>query len=269
MTTNAIIPMTIVNRIIRDAAVLNRDKKYFQLRFNKLTQTWETRWFFRTSYQKTKKFASIIRCLKYKKCNPPEVSYFLVEPCIEPQVTKDSFYQETVEEVDAFSKKLRWGLKYEFPEKTKTYKHRDEETFKYTYIHFEDGQGRYNSAFIEENSCEDSLLGDYCSPMFHRAYVSIHNTIFPFFKEPSFQEKFYPWNKETNSQEKPTIQYCSIPYLNKQRGMRVKTDGYSEYSFKYFDEDKEQWSYESFTPYERRQLVLFYESNCYGNYDDD
>ena len=51
--------------------------------------------------------------------------------------------------------------------------------------------------------------------------------------------------------------------------MRVKTDGYSEYSFKYFDEDKEQWSYESFTPYERRQLVLFYESNYYGNYDDD
>jgi hypothetical protein len=191
----------------------------------------------------------------------------LTKPCIEPTIPKDWSYKETTEEVETFTKTLSWGLRYEFPSKT-TIKddNFDEETFVYTYIHFEDGKGGYNCAFIEENSCEDSLLGDYWTPLFHRAYVSVNGATFPFFKEPERQEKFYPWNKETKQYEKPELKYYSINYLNRQRGMRVKTDGDRDYSFKYFDEAKQEWNYESFTPHERKMLVPYYESSDDGYY---
>ena len=104
--------------------------------------------------------------------------------------------------------------------------------------------------------------------MFHRAYVSVNGDIFPFFKEPQRECKSYPWNEETEDNNKPDLKYYSINYLNRQRGMRIKTDGYREYSFKYFDEDKGEWKYESFTKHERRMLVPFYESPDDEYYSD-
>ena len=268
MTAPAL-PMNIINDIVLHAAVLNKDKKIFQFRFNRFSQTYETRWFFRKWYQQSKKFLRLTKCLRYKIRNPPEVRFFLVEPCIEPTIPEDWSHKEKTEEVDAFSKKLSWGLRYEFPEQIRTYDdYGEDETYKYTYIHFEDGQGGYNCAFIEENSCEDSLLGDYYTPMFHRAYVSVNGDIFPFFKEPQRECKSYPWNEETEDNNKPDLKYYSINYLNRQRGMRIKTDGYREYSFKYFDEDKGEWKYESFTKHERRMLVPFYESPDDEYYSD-
>jgi len=268
MTAPAL-PMNIINDIVLQAAVLNKDKKFFQFRFNRFSQTYEMRWFFRKWYQQSKKFLRLTKCLRYKINNPPEVCRFLVEPCIEPTTTTDWSHEETTEEVDAFAKKLSWGLKYEFPEQIKTYDdYGEDETYKYTYIHFEDGQSGYNCAFIEENSCEDSLLGDYYTPMFHRAYVSVNGYIFPFFKEPQRECKSYPWNEETKDDEKPELKYYFISYLNKQRGMRIKKDGYRDYCFRYFDEEKREWVHESFTPYERRMLVPFYESSDDDFYSD-
>jgi hypothetical protein len=268
MTAPAL-PMNIINDIVLQAAVLNKDKKFFQFRFNGFSQTYETRWFFRKWYQQSRKFLVLTRCLRYKINNPPEVRLFLVEPCIEPTATRDWSLEETSEEVDAFSKKLSWGLTYEFPEQYRTYDdYGEDETYKYTYIHFEDSRGGYNCAFIEENSCEDSLLGDYYTPMFHRAYVSVNGAIFPFFKEPQRDCKGYPWNEETKDSEKPELEYYSIPYLNRQRGMCIKKDGYRDYSFKYFDEDKGEWKYESFTPHERRSLLPYCE-NSYDSYYSD
>lgn len=265
------LPMNIINKLVREAAISNKEKKYFQFLLNRFSQTYETRWFFRKFYQRSKKFLALNNCLLYKINNPPQICKFLVEPCIEKPHTKPWSIRETVEEVDAFAKKLSWGLRYEFPSKTTTDDDNfDEQTFVYTYIHFEDGQGGYNCAFIEENSCEDSLLGDYYTPMFHRAYVSVNGTIFPFFKEPRLQYKCYPWNEETKHYENPELKYYSIDYLNKQLelGMRVKTDGHLNYSFKYFDKDKQKWTYDSFTPYERRILTPFYESSDDEYYND-
>jgi hypothetical protein len=268
MTAPAL-PMNIVNELVLQAAVLNKDKKFFQLRFNRFSQTYETRWFFRKWYQRSKKFLALNRCLRNKINNPPEVCLFMAKPCIEPTIPKDWSHKETAQEVDAFAETLSWGLRYEFPSKTTANDDNfDEETFVYTYIHFEDGQGGYNCAFIEENSCEDSLLGDYWTPLFHRAYVSVNGAIFPFFKEPQREHKEYPWNEETKEHEKPELKYYSINYLNKQRGMRVKTDGDRDYSFKYLDENKQEWIYESFTPFERRMLISCYESSDYDDYSD-
>ena len=272
MTAPAL-PMNVVNELVLQASLLNRDKKYFQFKFNRFSQTYETRWFFRNWYQRSKKFLALTKCLRHKINNPPEGCLFLVEPCIEitttTELSKDWSHKETTEEVDTFAKTLSWGLTYEFPEKCRTYDdYHQEETYKYTYIHFEDGQGGYNCAFIEENSCEDSLLGDYYTPMFHHAYVSVSGYIFPLFKEPQREYKSYPWNEETKNDEKPDLKYYFISYLNKQRGMRVKTDGHRDYSFKYFDEDKQQWKYESFTPHERRLLTPCYESSNDGYYSD-
>jgi hypothetical protein len=261
MTAPAL-PMNIINELILQAAVLNKDEKFFQLRFNRFSQTWEMRWFFRKSYQRNKKFLPLTKCLRHKLNNPPEVSFYSVKAVMSQPETFKTYTTDSTEEIDAFIKTLSWGLRYEFPSKTRTNNDNfDEETFVYTYIHFEDGQGGYNCAFIEENSCEDSLLGDYWTPLFHRAYVSINGDIFPFFKEPQTERKYYPWNEETKHYEKPELQYYSIDYLNRQRGMRVKTDGYRDYSFKYFDQEKQEWNYESFTPYERRMLVPYYESS--------
>lgn len=258
--------MNVVNKLIKKACASNKEKKYFQLKWNKFSSTYETRWFFQKSYQKT--FVALNACIKYKINNPPEIRMFLVEPCIQSDATKKWFHKETTAEFDAFSEKLSWGLRYEFPEKTKIYEQYDEETYKYTYIYFEDGRSGYNCAFIEENSCQDSLLGDYYTPMFHRAYVSVNGNIFPFFKEPQWERKSYPWNEETQDYEKPSIEYYCIYYLNKQRGMRVKPDGYRDYSFKYFDEEKQEWLYESFTQHERRILVPYCESSDDDYYSD-
>jgi hypothetical protein len=258
MTAPAL-PMNIVNELVLQASVLNKDKKYFQFRFNRFSQVYETRWFFRKWYQRSKKFLALTKCLRYKINNPPEISFYSVNAVIE---TFKKWNTDSAEEIDAFTKTLSWGLRYEFPSKTTSNDDNfDEETFVYTYIHFEDGQGGYNCAFIEENSCEDSLLGDYWTPMFHRAYVSVNDAIFPLFKEPQRERKSYPWNEETKNDDKPELKYYSINYLNKQLGMRVKTDGHRDYSFKYFDEEQNNWRYESFTPFERRMLVSCYESS--------
>jgi hypothetical protein len=268
MTAPAL-PMNIINELVLQAAILNKDKKIFQFRFNRFSQTYETRWFFRKWYQQSKRFLALTRCLRYKINNPPEVRLFLVEPCIEPPAITNWSHRETTEEVDTFATTLSWGVRYEFPEQIKTYDDcGEDETYKYTYIHFEDGQGGYNCAFIEENSCEDSLLGDYFVPMFHRAYVSVNGSIFPFFKEPQRDRKSYPWNEETKDDEKPELEYYSIIYLKKQFGMRVKTDGHRDYSFKYYNEEKQKWVYESFAPFERRALVPYYENSSDGYYSD-
>ena len=282
------LPMNVVNRLVKKACASNKDNKYFQFKWNKFSGVYEMRWFFRKCYQRS--FVALNACIKYKSNNPPEIIHLLTEKacekCIDPLVRIHKEY-------DNFIKKLRWTIKYEFPEKKIYYEHnyqcedededkdkdkdkdedKDEDKNedknedkeydikKYTYFHFENENGGYDCAFIEENSCEDSFLGDYWEPMFHRAYVSINNAYFPFFKEPDIKRETRLWNEE-----KPCVDYYSITYLNKERGMQAKLISNFTWSFVYFNAEKNEWIKELFQPFERRQLVSFYEvydEDCY------
>jgi len=255
-----VLPINIINELIKKASIMNQDKKYFQLKWNKFSNTYETRWFFSNSYKK--QFGDLKYRLEYKLRNPPEFCGFLVEPCIENAYKKDWTLEEpNLEELDTFVKKLRWGMKFEFPV-TSIYHYN--ETYSYIYYHFENGKGGYDCAFIEENSCENPFHDD--TPFFHRAYVSLNGVIYPFFKEPLASKIYYPWNTETTQlyDASSCFYYYSIPYLNKERGMIVKLDGHLNYSFNYFNEEENDWNYEQFTPYERNILISDYEKSDDG-----
>ena len=231
-----VIPIAFINMMVKDACVLNRDKKVFQFKWNKFTQTYEVRWIFRPSYQK-RAFTQLIRCLSYKRqeCHQPSICSFLVYPvrldvqppsyhrrpyCITPEERK-KWVEETTTKLYEFATQLCWGIKYEFDEYETYISDGDQEyshnKFKYTYYYFENGMGGYNCAFIEDNACEDDE--DYV-PLFNRAYVSIDDAIFPFFKEPISQFAEYPYQID----QKPAVTYLEIPFLNKERGMKVYQD---------------------------------------------
>ena len=283
------LPMQFINMMIKDGKILNGDNKYFQYKWNKIAKVFEERWSFLPHYQKTT-FGLLYRCLQHKSRHRPEISRFLVQSPLQLEATilaschrpyysqkfisdedREEWYREKVTIIDNFATQLIWGIKIEFPEKT-TGRGYDENKFKYTYIHLDDDKGRHDCAFIEENSCEDSFDGDYYTPLFHRAYVSLNGSIFPFFKQPEDHFKEYPYHKDTGYAT-PVINYCTISYLQKERGMKVFADGHRNRAFKYFDEEIQDWKYECFEQNERKELTYFEDSDDddygYGDEGDD
>jgi hypothetical protein len=257
-----------INKLLRKEAQAKKQKKYCQYKWNKFTQTFEQRWFFRTWYQNA--FKKLNYYLRFRQ--RPVVGYFDVRPVLQPEPSLQSWdSRESVEEVDAFVFGLRWGVKYEWPEMSRTDDEGyDEEKFKYTYFYFENGRGGYDCAFSEDNSCEYTY--DNYTPLFHRAYASLDSVIYPMFHEPGMARKQYPWNSELKRNEKECVEYFPILHLQRgfgEEGMTATTTGNHCHHYQYTNNAGKR-VYEVLQYFERKALVDFYESTeeDYGDYYD-
>jgi hypothetical protein len=251
-----------INKQLHREAQAKKEKKYCQHKWNKFTQTFEQRWFFRTGYQNA--FKNLNYYLRFRE--QPVVGYFDVRPAIQQEPSLQSWNSRaTVEEVDAFAAGLRWGIKYTWPEMHRGDDY-DEEKFKYTYFYFENGRGGYDCVFSEDNSCEDSYEG--YTPLFYRAYASLDGVIYPMFHEPEMARKEYPWNSELKCYEKAQVEYFPIVHLQRgfgEEGMTASTTGSHCHHYQYTDK-KGEIVYEVLKRFERAALVEFYESTE-ENYD--
>jgi len=257
MTTTTF-PISLINQMLKADGINNWETSYSQFKWNKFENKHVTRKFFTEEYLETK-FNTVIAYLRQRSRCPPVVTQFFLESVNEECNT------EILPSFKEFEEKLLWGVTIQFPKKT--FRHNclvGDMNYRFTYSYFENGKGGYNCAFIEDNSCEDSLNDEFIEPMFHRAYVSLNGAFFPFFKEPTTH---YIIN---------TGFYVSIKHLNKDLGMVTKI--VDKYNCSYYDftvskkcveyyQFQNRWftyiteKYYMFTKNEREQLHPDYKEN--------
>jgi hypothetical protein len=253
-------PMSLINEMLKADGINNWETSYYQFRWNTFENKYVTRKFFTEEYLETK-FKMVIAYLHARSWSPPQVTQFFLEPVNEECST------EILYSVEEFEEKLLWGVTIQFPKKTFRNNYLiGEMNYRFVYSYFENGKGGYNCAFIEDNSCEDTLNDEFNEPLFHRAYVSLNGALFPFFKEPTTH--YETLNNMGH--------YVSIKYLNKDLGMVTKIadnfgfyyydftvskkcDEYYQYQNRWFTYIKER--YYMFTKNELKQLHRNYQEN--------
>lgn len=216
MTTTTF-PMSLINQMLKADGINNWETSYSQFKWNKFEKKYVTRKFFTEEYLETR-FKTVIAYLQHRSWCPPVVTKFFLE------AVNEECNAEILPSLKEFEEKLMWGVTIQFPKKT--FRHNyfvGDMNYRFTYYYFENGEGGYNCAFIEDNSCEDSLNDEFIEPQFHRAYVSLNGAFFPFFKEP--MGNYITLNNDGF--------YVSIKHLNKDFGMVTKIA--DNFGFYYYD----------------------------------
>jgi hypothetical protein len=259
MTSMPILPMNIVNRIIRDAAILHREKSIPKFKFSKASQKYIYRAKFRKRY--LRQFANVEWLLRFKLQNPPEFTLILPTTWMTPSRELNKFRErvQTPEEREATVSRMRPAMIIKFPKKTKTSPTGDFVEYKYSYCSFDNGH-----VFIEKNTLPDD--DDYYL-FFYRGYICLDGCTFPIFDMPESLHNY----QETPDQNPHGIENCTeIKYLEKELGQKVRIPNYSQTNYAVYDEEKKKWSYYNFSRQEAWFLVPFYEEPepDYGYYSN-
>lgn len=266
------LPVNIVNRIIREAAILHREKSIPKFTFNKAAQKYIYRAKFRKRY--LRQFANIERLLRFKANNPPEFTLILPTTWGTPREELSKFRDcvQTKEQREATVSRMRPATIVKFPLKITRRPHSwyedemVEERRKYSYCSFENGH-----VFIEktENDDDDDDY-NYGHSVFYRGYICLDGSAFPIFDMPEALHS----EQETPDQNPHGIDnYTEIRHLEKELGPKVRILRDSQTSYEVYDEVTQQWNWHHdyrFTPQEARFLVPFYEEPepDYGYYSN-
>lgn len=255
------LPMNIVNRIIREAAILHREKSVPKFIFSKVTQKYIYRARFRKRY--LRQFANVERTLRFKVNNPPEFTLILPTTWMSSREELNRFRDcdQTPKEREATVSRMRPATIVKFPLVIARRSHSwyedevVEERRKYSYCSFENGH-----IFIEktENDYDDDdyIYGD---SVFYRGYICLDGRTFPIFDMPESLQNC----QETPDQNPHGIDNCTqIKYLEKELGPKVRIIRDSQTNYEIYDEASQQWNWSreySFTIQDARFLVPYYE----------
>lgn len=262
MSSLPILPMNIVNRILREAAALHGEKSVPKFIFSKAKQQYIYRARFRKRY--LRQFAAVGNCMRFKMRNSPQFTLILPTTVFTPsrEVIRFRDSIQTPEEREATVSRMRPAVIYKFPQKTHTYSCGSEMEYRYSYCAFDNG-----CVFIEKNTLLDD--DDYYL-LFYRGYICLDGHTFPIFDQPESLHNY----QETPEQKPHGIDNCTeIKYLEKELGQKVRIPNYSQTNYTVYDEEKNEWSYSQdylFTEKEARFLVPFYEEpeEDYGYYSN-
>ena len=249
MSSLPLLPVNIVNRIIRDAAVLHGEKSVPKFIFSKAKQQYIFRARFRKRYLR-RRFANVEQLLRFKANNPPEFTLILPTTVNTPSSELNKFRDciQTPEEREATVSRMRPATIVRFPQKTHTYPNGNEMEYRYSYCSFDNGH-----VFIEKNTLLDD--DDYYL-LFYRGYICLDGRTFPIFETPEMLHSYQEDNPHG-------INNCTeVRYLEKDLGQKVQIPRNSQTICRVYDEEKKEWSYSrnySFTEKEARFLVPFYE----------
>jgi len=252
MSSLPILPMNVVNRIIRDAAILHGEKSIPKFKFSKSKRQYIYRAKFRKRY--LRQFANIERLLRFKANNPPEFTLILPTTVNTPFMELNRFRDciQTPEEREATVSRMKPAVVYKFPQKTHTYSCGSEMEYRYSYCAFDNG-----CVFIEKNTLNDD--DDYYL-FFWRGYICLDGHTFPIFDMPASLHNHHEDNPHG-------IDNCTqIKYLEKELGQHVRIPNYSQTNYTVYDEEKKEWLRSQeyfFTEKEARFLVPFYEEPDY------
>jgi hypothetical protein len=258
MSSLPILPMNIVNRIMRDADILAKKKNIRRFIYNKVSGNHEFRCQFRQWF--LKKFIKVENCLRFKLQNPPQVTLILPTTIDTPfkELVRFRNSDQTPEEREAIVSRMRPVTIVKFPQKTHHYKDGGEMEYRYSYCSFDDGH-----VFIEKNTLDDD---DDFYLLFWRGYICLDGRTFPIFNMPNSDYNYL----ETPDQNPHGINNCTeIKFLEKELGQKVRIPNYSQTNYSVYDEDKKDWCWTNdcvFTEKEARFLVPHFEEPDY--YDD-
>lgn len=261
MSSLPILPVNIVNRILRDAAILHGEKSIPKFKFSKAAQQYIYRAKFRKRY--LRKFANVERLLRFKANNPPEFTLILPTTWMTPREELNRFRDcvQTPEEREATVSRMRPAMIVKFPLKITRRPHSwyedeiVEERRRYSYCGFENGH-----VFIEktENDYDDDDYS-YGDSVFYRGYIYLDERTFPIFDMPESLHNC----QETPDQNPHGIDNCTeIKYLEKELGQKVRIIRDSQTNYEIYDEETQQWNWNQdyfFTQQDARFLVPFYE----------
>jgi hypothetical protein len=253
MSSLPLLPVNIVNRILREAAVLHREKSIPKFIFSKAKQQYIFRARFRKRYLR-RHFANVEQLLRFKANNPPEFTLILPTTVNTPfrELNKFRYRDQTPEEREATVSRMRPATIVRFPQKTHAYSCGSEMEYRYSYCLFDNGH-----VFIEKNTLLDD--DDYYL-LFWRGYICLDGRTFPIFDVPNSSNNYQEDNPHG-------INNCAeVRYLEKELGQKVRIPNYSQTNYTVYDEEKKEWSYSrdhSFTEKEARFLVPFYEEPDY------
>jgi len=252
------LPVNIVNRIIRDAAILHGEKSIPKFTFSKAKQQYIYRVKFRNRY--LKKFANIERLLRFKVNNPPEFTLILPTTVDTPfrELVRFRNSDQTPEEREATVSRMRPATIVKFPQKTHTYPDGVEMEYRYSYCSFANGH-----VFIEKNTLDDDDDYYLC---FYRGHICLDGRTFPIFAMPNSGYNYL----ETPDQNPHGIDNCTeVKYLEKELGQKVRIPNHSQTNYAVYNEERKEWSWCNnyvFTEKEARFLVPHFEEPDY--YDD-
>ena len=254
------LPVNIVNRIIRDAAILHGEKSVPKFTFSKAQQQYIYRAKFCRRY--LRQFANVERLLRFKLQNPPEFTLILPTTVDTPfgELARFRNSDQTPEERKATVSRMRPATIVKFPKKTHTYSDGVEMEYRYSYCSFDNGH-----VFIEKNTLDDD--DDYYLS-FYRGHICLDGRTFPIFDMP---ESFHNY-QETNPHG---IDNCTeIKFLEKELGQKARLPNRSPTSYAVYNEEKNEWCWSNncvFSEKEARFLDPFYEEpeSCYEDYYSD
>ena len=255
------LPVNVVNRMIRDNAILRGENSIPKFIFSKAKQQYVFIAKFRKRY--LRQFANIEQQLRFKLQNPPEFTLILPTTVDTPfrELNRFRNSDQTPEEREATVSRMRPATIVRFPQKTHTYPNGNEMEYRYSYCSFDNGH-----VFIEKNTLGDD--DDYYL-LFYRGYICLDGRTFPIFETPEMLHNY----QETPDQNPHGINNCTeVRYLEKELGQKVQIPRNSQTICRVYDEEKKEWSYSrdySFTEKEARFLVPFYEEPDYKDYCSD
>lgn len=254
------LPVNIVNRIIREAAVLHGEKSIPKFIFSKAKKQYIYRAKFRKKY--LRQFKNIERLLLFKLQNPPEFTMILPTTWMTPrgELTKFSDCIQTPEERDTTVTHMTPAMIVKFPLKITSRQHHwyeDELVYdrrKYSYCSFENGH-----VFIEKSNDDDDADCDsfsYEELLFRRGYICLDGRIFPIFDMP---DSFNSYQETPDQNPNGIDNYIQIKYLEKEIGCKVYVQRNGQPGYNVYDEATQEWLGYRFTRQEANFLVPFYE----------
>lgn len=256
MSSLPLLPVNIVNRILREAAVLHGEKSIPKFIFSKAKQQYIFRARFLKRYLR-RQFANIERLLRFKANNPPEFTLILPTTVDTPFMELNRFRDciQTPEEREATVSRMRPATIVKFPKKTHTYSDGVEMEYMYSYCSFDNGH-----VFIEKNTLDDD--DDYYL-LFWRGYICLDGRTFPIFETPEMLHNYQEDNPHG-------INNCTeVRYLEKELGQKVRIPNQSQTNYAVYNEERKDWSWCNnyvFSEKEARFLVPHFEEPEY--YDD-
>ncbi len=257
------LPVNIVNRIIREAAILHGEKSVPKFIFSKAKQQYIYRAKFRKRY--LRQFANLELLLRFKLKNPPNFTLIFPTTVDTPFGELNRFRNcvQTPEEREATVSRMMPTMVVKFPKKTHTYPDGVEMEYMYSYCAFDNGH-----VFIEKNTLDDD--DDYYL-LFYRGHICLDGHTFPIFDMP---ESFHSY-QETPEQNPHGIDNCTqVKYLEKELGQKARIPNYSQTNYAVYNEEKKEWCWSNnyiFTKKEAKFLVPDYEEpeSCYEDYYSD
>jgi len=258
MSSLPILPMNIVNRILRDADILAKRKNIRRFIYNKVSGNHE----FRTQFRRwfLKKFVKLDNCLRFKLQNPPQITLILPTTVDTPfrELNKFRNSDQTPEEREATVSRMRSATIVKFPQKTHIYPDGVEMEYRYSYCSFANGH-----VFIEKNTLDDDDDYYLC---FYRGHICLDGRTFPIFAMPNSGYNYL----ETPDQNPHGIDNCTeVKFLENELGQKVRIPNHSQTNYAVYNEERKEWSWCNnyvFTEKEARFLVPHFEEPDY--YDD-